>query len=381
MRIAFITLGFAPLRTSGLDVSGERLVKGLLSQGHQVTVIAGSRGDALEKLLHPNLNITRLPLGKTDWIGFGVQASQALRRSGSFDVVHFWDVHFGYAYRGKYLASLQHSFHQRLLSLGDIPSNNPFPWLKKMAYYHLSRRLAERPAIQHASGFLAGSRTSMQEFTEHYGIPPDRICLARHGVDVSFFKPSADTGQLRSQLGLSGKEPVLLFAGFMTPRKGLEYLAAAMPQIHPPAKLVLVGTWRNEAYRTEIMQLLAPVSQRVIEAGFVPDEQMPAYYSLADVYVSPSLLEGFGLPIAEALACQTPVVAAEAGAVAEVTGPGGLLVPPREPDALASAVNELLQDTVRRKELGRLGREYIAGELSLDRMVKDTLRGYEHFLL
>jgi glycosyltransferase involved in cell wall biosynthesis len=106
---------------------------------------------------------------------------------------------------------------------------------------------------------------------------------------------------------------------------------------------------------------------------------MPALYNLADIYVSPSLMEGFGLPLAEALACETPVVAARAGAVAEVVGPAGILVPPGDPESLAQAVSSLLADPGRRRDLGRIGREWIAAEFSVEKMVRDTLAAYERF--
>ncbi|HLE13999.1 MAG TPA: glycosyltransferase family 4 protein [Anaerolineales bacterium] len=380
MKIAFVTLGFTPYRASGLDLSGERLVKGLLSEGHTITVIAGRRVGVHEVFVNPALEIFRLPLGNTDWIGFGIRTSRLLRRLEAFDIVHFWDVHFGYAYRGKYVASLQHSFRQRVISLGGISNRNTLGWIYRYSYYRLAQYFSEISAIKNASGFLAGSLTSQNEFIENYGIPSEKICLARHGVDVDFFRPSEKVEELRNRLGVTRNEPVILFAGFMTPRKGLEYLAEAMPLIHPKPKLLLVGNWRNQTYRTKIMQLLEPVKKDVIETGFVRDEELPDYYSLADVYVSPSLLEGFGLPIAEALACETPVVAADSGAVAEVAGQGGILIPPRDPQAIAEAVSSLLQDPGLRSALGKQGRANIASELSLTRMVKDTIRAYEHFI-
>jgi glycosyltransferase involved in cell wall biosynthesis len=118
----------------------------------------------------------------------------------------------------------------------------------------------------------------------------------------------------------------------------------------------------------------------VIETGFVPDEMMPAYYSLADVYVSPSLMEGFGLPLGEALACGTPVVAFDAGAVAEVVGPGGILVPPRDVKGLAEAVSYLLQNPDIRNSMAAKGRDHIVREFSVSKMLEATLEAYERFL-
>jgi glycosyltransferase involved in cell wall biosynthesis len=142
--------------------------------------------------------------------------------------------------------------------------------------------------------------------------------------------------------------------------------------------LIIAGNWTRE-YRSHFFSMLGSASHQVIEVGFIPDAQMPTYYSLADVYVSPSLLEGFGLPLAESLACETPVVAADAGAAAEVIGPGGLLVPPADPAALAQAVSSLLGDQDRRRGMGLRGREHIEREFGSALMLEKLLQAYERF--
>jgi glycosyltransferase involved in cell wall biosynthesis len=375
VKIAFVTLGYRPFRTSGLDVSGERLVEGLLRGDHRVTVIAGSRGRVEETHCHPALNILRIALGPSDWIGFGYQAAKTLNRSGTFDVVHFWDVHFAWAYPQNYVASLQHSFRQRLNSIGGFSASPA--WLKRFSYYTAARYIAELPAIRRARGLIAGSSATRDEFIANYPVDPERVVVARHGVDTNFFRPRSEGAKVRQSLGIGPDEPVILFVGFVTPRKGLEHLVEALPLIKPTPKLVLAGLWRNQAYRRRIMQRLGAGKGQVIEAGFVSDELMPAYYSMADVYVSSTLLEGFGLPIAEAMACETPVVTSEAGSTAEVLGPGGIVVPARDPRSLAAAVSSLLQDEILRKEMGSRGREHIVAEFSLERMVQDMLAAYK----
>jgi len=381
MRIAFVTLGYTPFRTSGLDVSGERLVCALLEAGHHVSVIAGARAAITETHAHPALVIHRVPIGPSDWIGFSYRAARLLKllnHADSFDVAHFWDVHFAYAYSGKFLGSLQQSFRQRLRSL-NWRLDSPLSLVYRFTYYSLARVLAETPSIRRAAGLLAGSSTTREEFINHYKAPPDRVALARHGIDTAFFRRTDTADLLRSRLRIAKHEPVILFAGFVTPRKGMEYLASALPLMHPSPRLVIVGRWRSRAYREQVLRSLRSAASQVIEAGFVPDEQMPAYYSLADVYVSPSLLEGFGLPLAEVLACETPVVTTKAGAAAEVVGPGGVLVPPRDPIALASAVSSLLKNASLRRELGKRGREYVVSNFSIQTMLHSTLDAYERF--
>jgi glycosyltransferase involved in cell wall biosynthesis len=289
-------------------------------------------------------------------------------------VVHFSDVHFAYAYRGRFVAGLHHSFRQRLSILGNLRRA-----IVSWAYYQFAYKLAERPAVGRAAGLFAVSSATRDEYVRTYGVSPQRIVVAPHGIDTEFFHRRPTVTELRQRWGIADGEPVLLFVGFVTPRKGLEYLAQALPLIRPTPRLIIVGRW-PEKYRSQFLRLLGPASERMIEAGYVPDEQLPDYYSLADVYVSASLMEGFGLTLAEALACQTPVVAAKAGSVAEVVGPGGILVPPRDPPALAEAISCLLQNPEQRRELGLRGRAHVVRAFSLVAMTRTMLAGYALFL-
>ncbi len=378
-RIALVTLGFAPVRTSGLDISGERLVRGLLEAGHHVTVIAGAHNSISEIVSHPALEIHRVSLGYSNWIGFAFRAAQDLKKLEStqpFDIVHFWDVHFAYAYEGRYIASIHQSFRQRSETLKYTNVGLPSQ-LYRSAYYLLARLLAEIPSARRARGLLSVSAATRDEFISNYGIAPQKIALARHGIDTEFFHRIQATDSLRSQLNIRPNEPILFFAGFVTPRKGLDYLAQALPLVQPAPRLIIAGRW-STGYRARFFSLLGSAA-RVVEAGFVPDEQMPAYYSLADLYVSPSLLEGFGIPLVESLACETPVVATDVGSVSEVVGPGGILVPPREPVVLANTISQLLQNSSRRRELGIQGREHVTRHFDVQRMVNDTLHAYQRF--
>lgn len=378
MKIAFVTLGYRPLRTSGLDLSGERLVAALLDAGHEITVIAGMREKIREVHVHPNLEIHRIQLDKSDWIGFAYRAARHLSVMDQFEVIHFWDIHFGWAFRGKFIGSLQHSFRQRLRSL-DLVSKRGFSWISRMLYYRLAYQMAELPTLKRAGGLIAGSATTRDEFVRYYGVSPDCVSIAPHGVDTQFFCPSNRIDSLRKQHKLKDGERTILFAGFITRRKGLEILARALPLIEPIPRLIILGQWRSERYRREVYDLLRPWQQHVIEIGFAPDEAMPDYYSLADVYVSTSFLEGFGLPLAESLSCETPVVALEAGSVAEVVGEGGILISENNPSIIAAAITDLLQNEEGRKAMGKRGRKHIENEFSLQSMLSKTLEAYMRF--
>src|SRR5262249_42539529 len=123
-----------------------------------------------------------------------------------------------------------------------------------------------------------------------------------------------------------------------------------------------------------------PAAARVIEAGPIADAERAVYYSLADVYVSPSLLEGLGLTPIEAQACGTPAIVTDASSGREEVGDAGLVVPARDAAALAQAIRALLDDPARRAELGARGRARVVRLFSYQRMAAATLAAYERFL-
>ena len=381
MRIAIVTLGYHPFRRSGLDVTGERLVRGLLDYGHQVDVFSGGNSKSVENGIHPNLRIYRLPFGISDWIGYSYRITQLLKKvnkKSHYDIVHFLDVYFGYAYNYPFLASLQHSFRQRIMSI-KYQFSKPRANIYRYIYYSFTRAFIELPSLKKATGLLAGSEATREEYLLNYHVPPERIALARHGIDTEFFRKIENSKEIRKKLGFSEKEPIILFVGFITPRKGLEYLIQALHQINPTPLLLIIGRWISNKYRERVLDLAGPVKNQIIELGYVPDHQMPLYYSLADIYTSSSLLEGFGIPIIEALSCQTPVVVVNSGASAEVSGPGGFLVKPGDVYDLAYKISLLLKDNELRQNKGLLGREYVRQNFSLNSMLQSTLEAYDYF--
>ena len=167
---------------------------------------------------------------------------------------------------------------------------------------------------------------------------------------------------MRRQLGLEEKDRVILSLGTLEPRKNLNLLLQAFEQLrerHPqqPFKLVIVGCqgWKIEA----LLQQLAgsAVAGTIHCPGFIDDQDLAALYSCADVFVYPSLYEGFGLPPLEAMQCGTAVIVSRSSSLPEVVGDGAWLVDPDDPDQLLARLEELLQDESLRQQLARRGRE------------------------
>jgi glycosyltransferase involved in cell wall biosynthesis len=381
MHICLVSLDFKPYRSSGLAIYAEDLARGLLELGVGVTVLAARRPGLPAFHTEGGIDLHRPPAGRLEWITYSWHAARLLRRleqRAPFDLVHFLDVHFAYAYTGPFVASLWQSFRQRLVARGGQPCHTgAVDLLRRQVYFRVARRYMERPSLARAGRLIASCRSTRDEFIRHYYVPPERVDLALQGIDTGFFRP-VPADALRRRLGLVGCR-VLLFVGFITPRKGLEYLAQAMRLLPEDVHLVIAGRWAPRC-RARFLDAAGPAASRVHEAGFVADEERPAYYSLADLYVSPSLLEGLGITPIEAMACGTPAVVTSASSGPEEVGDAGLTVSPCDPEALAAGIRSLLEDDALRGRLGQRGRQRVLELFSYRRMTELTLGTYERFL-
>lgn len=213
--------------------------------------------------------------------------------------------------------------------------------------------------LNHCDGITAVS-TSLVKKIQELNISGSRpVHVISMGVDTTFFQPSQDDGSLRERFGIKG--PFLLFVGRLAEKKGVRYLIDAMPQVlleFPSSTLVIVGDGplRNQLERQAQRQ---GVGGNVRFVGALPREALPPYYATADVFVGPSIVakggdtESFGIVFAEAMASGCPVVGSDVGGTSEVIAEQrtGLLVPERNPKAIADALCRILGDEALRQRL------------------------------
>jgi len=226
--------------------------------------------------------------------------------------------------------------------------------------YDFPTRWYVRPALRwtlrHA-GALTAITEDCRQHALRAGAPAEHIRLVFNGTDLRRFSPDENGNHPDMQYG-----PNMIFAcRQLFPRKGIRFLLEAAAQLKPrfpDLKVVLAG---DGFERPELTRLAADlgIAQDVTFLGWVPNTDLPPYYRAAAVSVIPSLEEGFGIPAAEAMGCEVPVVASDAGGLPEVVENGvtGLVVPRGDPDALAKAIGTLLQDPERRRVMGRAGRQ------------------------
>ncbi|MDE2766084.1 MAG: glycosyltransferase [Chloroflexota bacterium] len=187
-----------------------------------------------------------------------------------------------------------------------------------------------------------------------YGIHPERVSVAPSGVDLDRFRPGGKAAA-RRRTGLDPDTKTILYVGRLEPFKGPDVLVRALAAI-PKAALVVAGGGPVDegAWWLRRVAEEAGVSERVVWRDAMPQERLPDYYVAADLLAVPSRHESFGHAALEAMACGTPVVAADAGGLREVVANGvtGRLVAGHDPADYAAALTELLRDDERRAQMG-----------------------------
>lgn len=215
-------------------------------------------------------------------------------------------------------------------------------------------------AVAQAARVLTGSESTKQDLVRLYRVSPHKIVVTPYGVDESLFaRQASSTGRTLEQRNLL--PGYFLFVGVAQPRKNLPTLLRAYARLDPDLRsshpLVLAG---KEGWMTEpIERALAEggIAQQVRRLGYVPDGDLPVLYRNALAFVFPSLYEGFGLPILEAMACGAPVITSNVSSMPEVAGDATLLVDPHSVNELAAAMRHLAEDVELRRNLSARGRE------------------------
>lgn len=202
------------------------------------------------------------------------------------------------------------------------------------------------------------------------GFDPERLRLVPWGIDVVPVDEAA-IARVRDRFGLAGR--YVLWAGTIEPRKNLPVLLDAFAAVDTDAVLVLAGP---RGWNEDLGDRLARLGERVRPVGFVEPDDLRALQAGADVFCFPSLEEGFGLPVLEAMAQGTAVVTSAGTATAEVVGDAGLLVDPLDRRALTEAVAALLGDDDRRAAVARSGHRRAATQFGLDRTAAALLAAY-----
>jgi glycosyltransferase involved in cell wall biosynthesis len=220
---------------------------------------------------------------------------------------------------------------------------------------------------------ITGSDASADSVAAAFGLPRERIRVIHDGVEAEVFRPLPDVEREPNRI---------LFVGNSEDRnKGIYYLLHALRQLRGqlPFHLRVIHHPGSRGAPRLVQEL--GLQGRVTFLEDLSRDDLVRQYNRAQLFVSPSLYEGFGLPAAEAMACGTPVVATSAGALSEIVAEGtGLRVPPGEVEPLAQAIRALLADPARCRAMGEAGARHIRDRFSWQRTAEETLALYEEVL-
>ena len=223
----------------------------------------------------------------------------------------------------------------------------------------VARRMPRIVTVSHAS-----ARAIRHDFR----VRPERLIVIYNGIDGDHFRPPAAPSRVAGRA---------IWVGNLEDRnKGAAYLLQSVPHCRNLRELlVITASPRIPEWATSLVRDLG-VTDRVRFHEPVDRAALPRWFATADLAVCSSIFEGFGMPIAEAMACGLPVVAARGGALPEVVGDAGLLVPPRDPVALAAAIDKLLGDPPLRRRLGRAARKRVLARFRWEDTAKRVVEVY-----
>lgn len=207
-----------------------------------------------------------------------------------------------------------------------------------------------RKLVKRADSIIAVSEHTKQALMEVLSVPEKKITVAPLGVDQESFNPHLEIDQLRAirnQYGLPGD--FLLFVGTIEPRKNLLNIIEAFDRLDDSAHLVIAGKW-GWKYGQILKRIESSPKRRLIKlVGYIPESDKPYVMKLARAFVWPSLYEGFGLPVLEAMAVGTPVLTSQVTSIPEVTGDAALLVNPYNISDIAVGMKTVLRNEILRE--------------------------------
>jgi glycosyltransferase involved in cell wall biosynthesis len=250
------------------------------------------------------------------------------------------------------------------------------PYVLSRLYHRLAMA-----GLKRADHLIAVSEYTRKCLVEYLDIRPEKITVVYHGIDHDRFRRLTPTPATRERYGLTEGRRYLIYVGSEDPRKNLGTLLGALARLRrelSDVELIKVGRAHFEGER---LRLLALASELGVQGAVrflddVSENDLPLLYNAADLFVTPSLYEGFGFPVLEAMACGTPVVCAKAGSLPEIVGSAGVQVSPCNVDTLSKTLTALLTNKEKRTALQRDSQK-IAAEFTWSAAVQSTAAVYE----
>ena len=404
LRIGLLSYRSHPF-CGGQGVYVRNLSNALCKLGHQVDVISGppypqllngARLHALPSLdLYNPEDLFRTPairelcdpVNLIEWMGvstmgfpepltFGLRAKRYIRLlKNRYDILHdnqslsygIWSL----ARHTPTVATIHHAItvDRKLAVRAERTILNKLKQWRWYSFIHMQKRVA--PSLKR---FITVSHCALDDIVQEFGIAQNKFTVVPNGIDTEQFHP----------LDAVERKPYRLITTTSAdvPLKGLRYLLQAIAELiprWPQLHLVVVGQPKK---KSPIHRLIADLGlgNRVRFTGAISNTAFVRHYARAWVAVVPSLYEGFGLPAGEAMACGIPVISTTGGALPEVVGDTGLLVPPADHQALAKAIDQFCKYPEKAKESGRSGYQRVLRHFTWEAAARQTVAVYRRVI-
>ncbi len=372
MRVALLR-DFVEENWPSIEVYADRLAQGLRKVTSEVEIIevrvpVWSWTDRqLPMPYGRKASLRTLGLYLSRWVRYPL----ALRRIQA-DVYHILDNSYGH------LAFFLDPRRTVVTSHGGTPRSwrrwnpeGPAMWVFDLAFRGMLR----------AARIITVSQYARQELLAETRCPPERVHVVYHGVDERF-RPIANNERqrVRNQYLQPGEKALLLHIGHCAERKNVEGVLQAVALLRHrglAVRFLQIGGVFTSAQR-HLVETLG-IGEAVTQTPHVPNAELPPLYAAADVFVFSSFYEGFGIPLIEAMACETPVVCSDWELFREVCGDAALFVNPRDPQAIAQAIAQVLSDPVLAADLRQRGLERVR-MFNWEKTARETVAIYRKVL-
>ena len=399
LRICLLSYRCDP-HCGGQGVYLQNLSRALKALGHKIEVVVGPPQPNVDNgipvyqppsldLYNPN-NLFRMPTLKElsqpinliEWLGvstmgfpepytFGLRARRFLRNKRQrYDIVH---DNQGLAYAlitiKNWLPTIATVHHPVTIDRKIAVRSASSIWKKMQQWRWYSFIGMQKRVARTLSHIITVSKTAGRDISRDFNISPARFRIIPNGISTDLFYPIPEIPREKNQLIATNSADM--------PLKGLYYLLKAVAIVAQtrPVKLTVVGTPKKNGYSQRLIQQLG-IGNIITFTGRIAHERFVREYARATVAVVPSVYEGFGLPVGEAMACAVPVISTTGGALPEVVGDAGILVPPADPDALAHAILTILEQPQLAQGLGQAGYRRVQQHFTWKKAAEKTVAVY-----
>jgi glycosyltransferase involved in cell wall biosynthesis len=390
--------------SGGQGVYLKNLSRALKDLGHQVQVISGPPDPCLDDDIPvlrlpcldlynpadpfrmPTIKELSKPLNFIEWLGvstmgfpepftFGIRAYRVMRNQfDRYDIVHDnQSLSYGLWAIDKFIPTTATIHHPITVDRQIAVQSVSTAWrkLKHMRWYSflgMQKRVART-----LSKIITVSDCAREDISQAFKIPKNKFRIVPNGIKTEVFRPKPQIIREKNRIIVTNSADIAL--------KGLYYLLKAIGQISKKrkVKLIVIGKPKKNGGILNLIKDLG-IGSLITFTGRISEQEYVDQYARASIAVVPSVYEGFGLPAGEAMACGVPVISTTGGALPEVVGNAGILVPPADPAALSQAVTGLLDNPDQATALGQAGYERVHKNFTWKKAAQKTLKAYREVI-